>query len=265
LTVDGTSRGIQKGKDFFSPEEAQAMLKMIFENVKPSFLTEPEFDGVSINYNKALKVLLEDKSLMKTALRDAWKECIKILSTNKNQNALARAVTFSLTSDVIYLPDKDKESLLMASDNYLTLAIALQRSFLVAWEEAWEQLNAKRIPAELFNSRKDRYFVPMVEGILELEPQSIELKWLKFVWEKHFVREEQIETRFPKMVLAEVKKREESLKELHSHKDFESHVISLLDSLAVGRSLSSVQLPALNIWIKKNEPPQTSVTPQSEK
>jgi len=265
VTVDGAQKGISKGKQYFSPEDSQALLKLIFENIRNTFLSEPELDGVSINYNKAFQTLLEDRNFMRTSLREAWKECVKVLSANKNQVALGRAVAFSITSDVIYLPDKDKELLLMASDNYLVLAIALQRSFLVAWNEAWEMLYSKKIPIDLFNSRKDRYFVPLVEGILELEPESIEFGWLKFVWEKGFVRDEQIETRFPKLVLVQVKKRENALKDLQQKSDLEDTIRAMLVSLDVSRNLSSVQVPALNLWIKKNESQKPTDSPPSQK
>lgn len=253
MTVTGTRKGVEKGDGFFSRADRQALLKVIFDNIQKPFLGETEFDGVSQDYNKVFSVILKTESLMKTNLRDLWRESLKVLGSNRHQDALAGAVALSLTGDVVYLGEKDRELLLLASANYGVISIAYQRSYLAAWQEAWEGLQERLIPSELFNRRKDRYFIPAVEGILELEPAAIETAWLRFVWEKGFVKDEQIETRFPKLFLSQIKRRERALKSLEKNTGFEMAVTSLLESLAVSRSISSVQLPALNIWIKKNE------------
>jgi len=254
LSVGGTRRGLEKGEKFLSAQEKQALLKTIFERIKPNFLAEPEFDGVSSDYNRALKVLLKNKSLMQTNLRDAWKECLQILSVNRNQSALAVAIGLSLTGDMVYLNRNEKQLLLMASNNYRFLAVAVQRSFLAAWNEAWDSLYDHKIPPALFNSRKDKYFIPTVEGILELDPEFIERDWVKFVWEKGFVKDEQIETRFPKIMLVQLKRRENALKRLMVDSTLQNQMTALAETMAVSRFLSSVQIPALNGWIKKNEP-----------
>lgn len=253
LTVGGTRRGLEKGDSFLSAEEKQALLKVVFERIKPGFLGEPEFDGVSTDFNRALKVLLKNKTLTQTALRDAWKECLQVLSLNRNQSALAVAMGLSLTGDIVYLNKTEKQLLLMASNNYRFLATAVQRSFVTEWNEAWDNLLDRKMPPALFNSRKDKYFIPTVEGILELDPEFIEREWVKFVWEKGFVKDEQIETRFPKILLVQLKRRENALKNLTSNDSLPSQMSSLAESLAASRFLSSVQVPALNVWIKKNE------------
>ncbi len=253
LSVGGTRRGLEKGQTFLSAQEKQSLLKVLFERIKPNFLAEPEFDGVSSDYNRAFKVLLKNKTLTQTALRDAWRECLQILSVNRNQSALAVALGLSLTGDMVYLNQSEKQLLLMASNNYRFLAVAVQRSFLAAWNEAWDNLHDQKLPPGLFNSRKDKYFIPTVEGILELDPEFIEREWIKFAWEKGFVKDEQIETRFPKILLVQLKRRENSLKKLMVDSSLQSQMTALAESLAVGRFLSSVQVPALNGWIKKNE------------
>lgn len=253
LTVGGTRRGLEKGDSFLGREEKQALLKLIFDRLKPNFLAEAEFDGVSLDYNRALKVLLKNKSLNQTSLRDAWRECLQILSLNRNQIALATALGLSLTGDMVYLSSADRQLLLVASNNYRVLAIAVQRSFLAAWNEAWDSLQDRRLPPGIFNARKDKYFIPTAEGILELEPEFIEREWVKFAWEKKMVRDEQIETRFPKIVLVQLKRRENALKRLNVDPSIQNQMVSMAESLAASRFLSSVQLPALHGWIKKNE------------
>ncbi|MFM8268886.1 MAG: hypothetical protein ACKN9V_01765, partial [Pseudomonadota bacterium] len=244
-TVGGTRRGLEKGDSFLSVEEKQALLKLVFDRIKPGFLAEPEFDGVSSDFNRALKVLLKNKTLNQTALRDAWKECLQVLSVNRNQSALAVALGLSLTGDMVFLNKTDKQLLLMAANNYRFIALAVQRSFLSAWDEAWDNLHDRSLPPALFNSRKDKYFVPTAEGILELDPEFIEREWVKFVWERGFVRDEQIETRFPKIVLVQLKRREAALKKLTVDNSLQNQMASMAESLAVSRFLSSVQVPAL--------------------
>ena len=254
LTVGGTRRGLEKGETFLSAQEKQSLLKVLFERIKPNFLAEPEFDGVSLDYNRAFKVLLKNKTLTQSALRDAWKECLQVLSVNRNQNTLAVAMGLSLTGDMVYLNKSEKQLLLMAANNYRFLAVAVQRSFLAAWNEAWDNLHDQKLPPALFNSRKDKYFVPTVEAVLELDPEFIEREWVKFVWEKGFVKDDQIETRFPKILLVQLKHRENSIKKLMVDSSLQNQMAAMADSLAVSRFLSSVQVPALTSWIKKNEP-----------
>jgi hypothetical protein len=253
LTVGATRSGVEKGTVFFSSDDSRGLLKMVFERLKSQFLAESPFESASEDYNRAMKVLLQDKSLNKTVLREAWRESLKILAYNRAQSALAKAVALSLTGDSIYLGDDDKRLLLSAANNYAPIAVGFQRSFLAAWSEVWEGVQERTLPPQLFNSRKDRYFIPTVEGILELEPGFVETEWLKFVWEKGFVKEEQIESRFPKMVLFQIKRREKSLRQLATSSSFQSSLESLAETMAVSRALSSVQIPALNGWLKKND------------
>jgi len=254
LTVGGTRRGLEKGERFLNASDKQSLLKLVFDRLKPNFLGEAEFDGVSADYNRALKVLLQNKAFNQTSLREAWRECLQILSVNRNQNALASAMGLSLTGDMVYLSNSDKQLLLTASNNYRFLAVAVQRSFLAAWDEAWNNLYDRKLPAGLFNSRKDKYFTPTVEAILELDPEFIERDWVKFVWEKKFVSDEQIETRFPKIMLVQLKRREIALKKINVDPSLQNQMASMAESLAAARFLSSVQLPALNGWIRKNDP-----------
>jgi len=253
LTAGATRRGIEKGTVFFSTEDSHALLKLIFDKIKPQFLADSAFDPVSDDYNRAMKVLLNDKSLNKTVLRDAWRESLRILSANRNQTALAKAVALSLTGDIVYLGDSDKRLMLMASNNFSALAIGLQRSFLSAWNENLIAVQEGSLPAKVFNDRKDRFFGPFAEGILELEPEFIETEWLKFAWEKGLVKPQQIETRLPKLVLVKVKRRERAMKASQTGGSFQGYLESLAENLAVTRALSSVELPALNVWIKKTE------------
>lgn len=262
LTVGATRRGVEKGTVFFSVDDSRSLLKMVFERLKAQFLAESPFESASEDYNRAMKVLLQDKSLNKTVLREAWRESLKILAYNRSQSALAKAVALSLSGDSVYLGDDDKRLLLAAANNYASIAVGVQRSFLSAWNEAWEGVQDRTVPPSLFNNRKDRYLVPTVEGVLELEPGFIETEWVKFVWEKGFIKDEQIESRFPKMVLFQIKRREKALKQLATSASFQSSLESLAETMAVSRALSSVQIPALNVWIKKNETTQSESSEQ---
>jgi len=262
VTVGAARRGAEKGEVFFSSQDSQDLLLLFFERVKSEFLGDPEFEGVSSDYNRALKALLKNKALNKTPLRQAWRESLKILAMNRQQSSLARALALSLTGDSVYLSPSDKQLLLSAANNYRVLALSVQRSFLSAWNEAWTGLHERRIPPKLFNERKDRYFIPTVAGIFDLDPEYLEKDWVQFVWEKGFVQDEVIETRFPKMVLVLLKRRENSLRTLATDTSFAGQIAALAESLSANRFLSSVQIPALNQWLKKNEAPESSPSDQ---
>jgi len=252
-TVDSAQRGVEKGTPFTSLDNRQKLLKLFFENVKPTFFSEPEFEKFSLSYNQALKTLLENKELGRTVLRDLWKECLKVLSNNPHQKALSLALSLSLTGELVYLNEEDKNLLLLAANQYPSLAIAVQRGFLAGWEEAWDQVNDEKIPPALFNKRKDQYFIPFVVKILELNPNLIDTDWAKFVWEKGFIKESQIETRFPKIVLSHLNKREEISQNLLGADSFSSSATVLAQNMATHFALSSVQLPALRSWVKTQE------------
>lgn len=254
-TVGGARRGVEKAQNFADEKNNLAVLKVFFERIKMAFLAEPEFDGVSADYDRALKVLIKNRSFNQTGLREAWKECLKVLATNRLQASLAQAMALSLTGDLVYLNAQDKTLLFSSANNYKSIAVAVQRSFLAAWNEAWANVNQGRIPPQLFNQRKERYFTPTVGAVLELEPDFIEHEWLRFVWEKGFVKDEQVESRFPKLLMVQLKRREQALKNLNYDSSFSNMVSAFIENMEVARDLSSVELPALHQWIKKQESP----------
>lgn len=97
--------------------------------------------------------------------------------------------------------------------------------------------------------------MPTVGAVLELEPDFIEYEWLRFVWEKGFVKDEQVESRFPKLLMVQLKRREQALKNLNFDSSFSSMVSAFIENMEVARDLSSVELPALHHWMKKQEIP----------
>lgn len=253
-TVGAAQKGVEKGQKFTSFSNRQKLLLAFFENVKPAFFSEPEFEGVSEKYNQALKTLLQNQELGRTILRDLWRECVKVLANNRQQKALALALGLSLSKEVIYLGELDMNNLLLAANQHPSVAVALQRSFLASWNEMWDQLFQKEISPAVFNKKKATYFIPLVEKILELDAQALDVDWLKLVWEKNFVKDPQIESRFPKLVLYHLKKNERESQELSTLQSFEGVTRSLAQSMATHRALSSVAIPALKAWLANHQP-----------
>lgn len=253
-TVGAAQRGVEKGQKYTRFSERQKLLLAFFENVKPAFFSDPEFEGVSQKYNEALKVLLKNQDLGRTTLRDLWRECLKVLANNRQQKALALSLSLSLGPDLVYFGDSDLNILLLAANQHPSVAVALQRGFVAAWEEMWDQVHEKEISPQVFNNRKTRYFVPLVEKVMELEPHLLEAAWLKVVWEKGFIKDPQIESRFPKLVLSHLKKHELSSQDSTQLHSFEGVSQNLANQIAITRALSSVEIPALKAWLKAHQP-----------
>ena len=147
----------------------------------------------------------------------------------------------------------DLDSLLSSAKIHGSVAEAIQLAFLEAWKESREQLLSKKLKITAFNERKDKFFEAWVKGILDLEPEFVRAGWLQEVIQRGLVKDEEIQNKVPKFVLALFESQESSAKKMVIEEKVEPWMISAMTSFGVLWNLSQVHIPVLENWSKKHE------------
>lgn len=253
LSASALNRGVQKNDPLYFLKDKLAMTKTVFEAIQAAVRGKQVLEAGASELNEALGVLLNGSSLQKTALKNFWKESIQILSESNQQTALAQAVAFSLTPKMILLPTEELGRLLIAARNYPEIASSIQANFLVAWQKTWRDLQAKKIKIGLFNTMKQKYFEPLVVEILTLEPYLIDNYWLGVVTARGLVKDNEVEKRFPKLVLASLERREKATQIADPSPSLEPLMASMTENFAVLWSLSQIHVPTLLQWVDRYE------------
>ena len=115
----------------------------------------------------------------------------------------------------------------------------------------WGDLNRKKINVVRFNRIKNKYFAPLVSHILSWDPYLIDPYWLGAVNRSGLIKDEDIEKRFPRFVLAFLDRRDRATQMAMAENGLEPTVSSLTESLAVVLTLSSIHVPTLTEWVEK--------------
>lgn len=250
-TLQAGRLGAEKGAPEQAPAERGSLLRAFFSAITPE-RTNPAASGQAADeFNRAFQALLLNEGLAQTELRTFWKQVVRLLSFSRTQTALAEALALSLTESAIYLSGEERNNLIAACENYPSLAKSLQRQFLTSWRKLWDDLYAKNVKVAEVNARKANVFVPLVGAILGLEPSAIEDEWLRSVVENKLVKDEEIETRFPKLVLHALKKREALVRELGSEPTLEGMLAFSAQAFQSNWTLSTVHIPTLNDWVDR--------------
>ena len=253
LSAGALNRGVQKGKLLYQSDERNAMLAAVFQAIKSTVAGSSALEPGATELNEAIGALFNGSALASTELKRLWRESIRILSQSTTQTALAAAVALSLTPEMIFLAKNQRELLLSSASNYPEIAASIQSCFLLAWNKSWNDLHDGTIKPGAFNKMKDTYFEPLVARILELDPYLIDPYWLREVQRRGMVRDQDIEKKFPRFVLAFLDRREKATKMASAETGLEPTLSSMAENFAVLWTLSNVHVPALMKWVKKNE------------
>ena len=251
LSAAAVNRGVQRGKSNFDPQVRDSLIRSIFRGVKAAIAGSANLDPGAADLNEALTALMNGQPVSVATMGKMWRDALQILIDTNNQSALADAVGMSLTPEIIYLSPVDIKRLLTATANYPRLAMDLQRNFLAGWDQSWESLKQNRLKLEQFNQLRHRFFEPMVESILSLDPRLIDPFWLRKVLSYGLIRDEQIEKRFPGFVLAFLQRRDQAVRGAVKEAGFGNEIGAMTQSFSVLWTLSNVHLPALMKWVKK--------------
>jgi hypothetical protein len=247
------SRGVKQSAGDYSTDEKGALLKAGFSAATASVGYNPSIEPGSESINEALKSLLGGQPLSETSLKNVWRKVVEVTAVSPSQTALAQALALSLTSSVIYLPNADRDKMLEVSKNHPVVAGAIQELFLEAWNDSRQKVLNGKMKVALFNSHKEKFFTPWVSKILDLEIAAINPMWVKEVVDRGLVKDEEIQSKFPRFVLAFMGAQENSSKKMVLEGGLEARMETAMTSFNVLWSLSSVYIPTLEGWAKRHE------------
>jgi len=247
------NRGIQRRADTLGKDNRTSMLVTTFTGIESALRGGEALEAGATELNDAMGALLKGAPLEITQLKKLWKDVIRALATSSSQNSLAQAVALSLRPPFVFLPPDEIGKLLQASRNYPELAGAIQQNFLLAWKRQWDDLHEGKLKIRTFNRVKEKFFEPLVTELLELDPYLIDPYWLHEVTRRGLVSDDDIEKRFPRLVLANLERRDKASRQMMQDQGIEPTLVAMAENLAVLKSLAGTEVPALLKWVKKNE------------
>lgn len=254
LSAGALTRGVQRGKGFYPVTDKANLLKTIFVAIQASLKGNENLENGSVELNEAYQSLAGGFPLKATALKEAWREAIRILSKTYTQKALATAVALSLREDSVYLPPEESYELVGAGKNYPELSSAVQNNFLKAWDRLSSNYLSQKIKREPFELTKKKFFDPLMDALLELGPERLDLRFLKAAWINGLIRDEDIEKRFPRFMLSFLDKKEAAMDKFsRGEGDLESSIALSAENFGVTWAITSLYAPALHEWVTKYE------------
>lgn len=251
LSADAFSRGVQKGNKFYSGESRNSLLLAVFQALRVSVSGSEALEPGGGELNEAFEALAQGKPLQLTSLKKLYKEAIRVVSESTTQPALADALAISLTPEYVFLPAKYIGQLLRAGLNYPQIADSLQQNYLLAWKKLWEQLQDGESKVADFNRAKTKVFEPVLAGLLDLRPATLDPAWLGELLRRGVISDEQVEKKFPRFLLTYLEQREKSNRNAIQNIGMESMVVSMTEDFRVLWTLSSVHVPALMKWVQR--------------
>ncbi len=252
-SASALNRGVQNGNQTLTDDQQARLLQAVFEAVRSSVSGTGLLEPGSAELNEAVQTLVEGKPLTLTSLRKLWREATRLLAASPTQPALAGAVAASLTPQMVFLRPDARDLLLSAAANYPNLATAVQQNFVYAWLKAWNRMSQGDMTVRNFNRLKVQYFEPMVPRVLDFPADAIDIAWLRAANRWGLIKDQDVEKKFPRLFLAQLEKRDRSVKAALADDSPENTMKALSDSFAVLWALHQVHLPVLNRWVKKHE------------
>jgi hypothetical protein len=254
LSASSFARAVGRTNSLASPEGRAALLKSAFLAAQSALEGPAALEVGAREFNESLAKLLDGKAVSETALRKLWKAVMVVLSKNANQTALAEAVALSITPQMMFLEGPNRTDLMKAASQYPALSEAVQAQYLVAHLEMWGRMADKKISVAAFNRMREKYLKPMVSEILQFDPALIDNNWLREVAQKGMIAESEVEKRFPKLMLAQLKRREKATSQTQA--DAADKIVQArAENMAVLLALSQVHIPALERWVVRQEKP----------
>ncbi len=252
-SAEAFKRGVKQSVEQYTDEERGNLLKAGFSAANASAGYSPSIEPGAQEINEVLGLLLRGQALDETTLKTVWRKVVEVAAASPGQTALAQALALSLTSEVIYLPKKDRDKVLECAKEHRSVAVAVQESFLEAWRDSRAQLRARKLKVVKFNERKEKFFEPWVSGTLELEVSSITPAWIKEVVNLGLVNDDNIQAKFPRFVLALMNENENASKKLVLEGGVEPMIETAMTSFNILWNLTDIYVPALNEWAKRHD------------
>ncbi len=253
LSAGALNRGIQAAKAQFSKDQRKELVLALYSAIKATLSGSGSLEPGAVELNDAVDAIIREDFQTLASLKRIWHDVVLTLTTTSTQKALADAVASSLTPDVVYLSPADREQLIAAAKNYPQIGSAIQTNFLVAWERVWSDLQSNKISPKSYNGFRKSYFEPLVAGLLDLEPSSISPQWLKEVARRGMISDDDVEKKFPRLVLAVLLQREKSSQDAVAQSGARPVMASLAQDFNAVWTLSNVHMPVLLDWVKRNE------------
>lgn len=253
LSAASFYRSVSRTTDLASAEGRAALLKAAFIAAQSALEGPSGLEVGASEFNESLATLLKGKPLTETSLRKLWKGVMIVLAKSPNQTALASAVAASMTPEMTFLVGQNRTDLVRAASHYPVLAQAVQQKFVEAFDEMWSRMSSKRITVVAYNRMREKYFRPMVSDILQFDPELIDNGWLKTVAQRGLILENEVEKRFPRLMLAQLKRREKATATEGEESSAQSVVTARAENMAVLLALSQVHLPTLDKWVGRQD------------
>lgn len=251
VSAGAFSRGVVRGKLLYPKEGKSSLLVALFEAVRSMMGYGDTLEAAAGELDRGIGALMAGERLTDTSLRLLWRAAMRVLAQTRNQEALADSVAAALTPKIVFLSAPDLELVLGAARNYAQVAGSVQANFLLSWRREWQALQDGKTKVAVFNRMREKYFEPLVGEILEFDAAWIDAYWLEEVLLRNLVEDELIEKRFPRLVLANLDRRERAVQAAAVEDGPEPVIASFAENFAVLWSINRVHLPALAKWVRK--------------
>lgn len=242
-------RGVEKGKKGYTTDQTRNLTSAGLEGAKEAIQGNSLLNPGIGDLNEAFRALLEGKTIDALNLKALWKDIVRALAITPLLPNLAEMIAASFTPQVAFLQERERKLILLASRNYPSLAFSIEKNLLLAWTQTWDDLHAGRLSTDDFNQRREKFFKPLVNELLENDSVALDDAWLYAALRRGLVRDEVVEKRFPAFVLNLLERREKALSHLGEEPTVEQAVSTFAENMSVLWSLSNVYIPALKKWV----------------
>lgn len=243
-------RGVRKSQSTLSDVERNRLLLGVFAALQGANRAPELLETSLIDLNESVGILAREKSFSETSLKSLWREAMLLLSDTASQPMLASLVAKSIVPQAIFLNKADRDLLLTVSRTYRSIALALEENLLFAWAKLWDQVQEQKVTVAYFNQMREKFFEPLMAGILEFESSSMDPRFIKETVRIGLVSDADVEKRFPRYALGmyEVKR---SANEAGKDQQFQRQLSSMATDIAVHWAMYFAYLPPLDKWVKK--------------
>lgn len=254
LSAGALNRGVAKGSADYSIDARTGMLKAVFSAVKAANESNEMFQPAMVELNGALQPLMAGYPLTETALKQAWRDVLALLSVGSTQEVLSEAVALSLTPEILFLGEKERFELVLAARNYHPLAVAVQENFIAGYNRLYASFERGQLRRDRFKFLRKKFMKPWVASLLELGPQRLTRQFMVEAIRAGLVEDGDVEQKFPLFVLAHLQRGERASLVAAAADGPEGRLASMAESFAVLYTLSRIHLPMLMKWVERYDP-----------
>ncbi|MBI4405283.1 MAG: hypothetical protein HY537_14060 [Deltaproteobacteria bacterium] len=235
--------GVNRGEKVYSKSMRKSLLEAVVSATKQG-VGSHKLDKALSEFNQAVSKLLAGLPLEDFMLRKFWEDAIVILSKTTTQNNLAHVVGLSLTPEVVYLPLKSLNLLLMAATNYPELGLSLQRNYLIAGKRLEEQQHALGTLPPV----QKQLMRELAQALLALS--ETDSHWLAWTVSQGFLNREEVAMHVSRKFLGYLKRREIASEQLAPRGPLAASLSTMSENLLVGWQLATAHLPILIDWVE---------------